>query len=90
MKINVKVINPSGIKWIKLSYRSVNQDMDYQTMMMNPTSQNDVFEALIPKEKIDPTWDFMYFIQIMDNDGRGIIYPDLNNEAPYIITRLIR
>jgi hypothetical protein len=32
----------------------------------------------------------MYFIQIMDNDKNGIIYPDLNKETPYIIVKLLR
>jgi hypothetical protein len=32
----------------------------------------------------------MYLIEVMDNNGRGKIYPDLNKELPYVIVKLIR
>jgi len=40
--------------------------------------------------EINPKWDFMYFIKIVNNDKQGIIYPDLNKETPYIFVNLIR
>ena len=36
------------------------------------------------------TWDFMYFVEAMDNKGHGKIYPDFNKETPYYIVKLIR
>jgi hypothetical protein len=90
IKIGVKISTPSGVKWVNLSYRSVNQDVEYKTMAMIPTGEKDSFVAIVPSEDINPKWDFMYFIKIMDNNGNGIIYPDLNKETPYIITKLIR
>jgi len=90
LKVRVKVSSPSGIKWVKLSYRSVNQDVEYETMLMIPTGEKDVYEAIVPAEKINPKWDFMYFIKMMNNDKQGIIYPDLNKETPYIFVNLIR
>ena len=32
----------------------------------------------------------MYFIEAMDNEGNGRIYPDLNKETPYIVVKLQR
>jgi hypothetical protein len=32
----------------------------------------------------------MYLIEVMDKNGRGIIYPDFNKEMPYRIVKLIR
>ena len=90
LKVRVKATGTSGIKWVELSYRSVNQDVDYQTMRMHPTGEKDTFEAEVPAEQINPKWDFMYFIKIMDNEGKGIIFPDLNNETPYIIVKIQR
>ena len=90
LKINIKVTNPSGIKWVTLSYRSVNQDVEYNVKTMQHTSETDVYEAVIPADQINPKWDFMYFFNIMDNDGHGINYPDLNREMPYIIVKLNR
>ena len=89
LKVSVKVASPSGIKWVTLSYRSVNQDVEYQTIPMLPTGEKDLFEAIVPAEQINPKWDFMYFIKVMDNDSKGMIYPDLNREMPYIIVKLI-
>ena len=89
LKVSVKVTTPLGIKWVSLSYRIVNQDVDYQTMPMLPNGEKDTYEAIVPAEQINPEFDFMYLIKIMDNDRHGIIYPDLNKETPYIIVKLI-
>ena len=32
----------------------------------------------------------MYLIEVMDNNGKIKIYPDLNNETPYLIVKLLR
>jgi hypothetical protein len=45
---------------------------------------------VIPAEEIAPTWDLMYFIEAMDNDRNGRMYPDLNKETPYIVVELKR
>ena len=75
---------------MELSYRSVNQDVEYESIRMLPTGEKDVYEATVPAEKINPKWDFMYLIKIMNNDKQGMIYPDLNKETPYIFVHLIR
>ncbi len=90
IKVSVKASSHSGVKWVSLSYRSVNQDVEYQTMPMLPTGEKDTFEAIVPAEQINPKFDFMYFIKVMDNDRHGKIYPDLNMETPYLIVKLIR
>jgi len=90
LKVTIKVTNAAGIKWVNLSYRSVNQDVEYQTMPMLPTGEKDTFGAVVPANQINPKFDFMYFIKVMDNDHNGVIYPDLNKETPYIIVKLIR
>ena len=90
LKISLKVTTPVGIKWVRLNYRSVNQDMEYSTISMQPTKEKDSYEATVPADQINPKWDFMYFIRVMDNERHGIIYPDLNIETPYIIVKLVR
>lgn len=88
--IKVKVSAPAGVKWVRLRYRSLNQEQDYQTLEMLPTKEKDSYQAIVPAEQIIPKWDFMYLIEVMGNNGRGRIYPDLNEETPYIITKLTR
>lgn len=90
IKINASIKAPSGIKWVKLRYRSVNQHLDYQTLPMKAEKGSDVYHVEIPASQIDPTFDFMYFIEMMDHDGQGRIYPDLKRETPYIVVELDR
>jgi hypothetical protein len=73
-----------------LRYRSVNQHLDYQTLPMLPTGAQDQFQAVIPAEPSASTWDLMYFIEAMDQQGNGTIHPDLNKETPYVIVNLQR
>ena len=81
---------PAGIKWIRLRYRSVNQYLDYKTLPMQPIGSQGRYEATIPANEIPPTWDFMYLFEVMDNQGNGAIYPDLNKTSPYVVVHLIR
>ena len=90
LAITATVRDPSGVKWVRLRYRAVNQRQDYQTLPMLPGATPDRYEAVIPPEQINPKWDLMYFIEAMDNQGNGAIFPDLNRETPYIIVRLAR
>ena len=88
--IKVKVNAPAGVKWVRLRYRNVNQEQDYQTMPLLATGEKDTYQAIVPASQINPKWDFMYYLQVMDNKGNGRIYPDLNKETPYIIVPLKR
>lgn len=90
LTVSVKVSAPAGVKWVRLRYRSVNQEQDYQSLSMVQTGEKNSYQALVPAGQINPKWDFMYFIEVMDNKGNGRIYPDLNKETPYIIVKLIR
>lgn len=90
ISITAKATAPAGIKWVRLRYRSVNQTLDYKTLPMLPAGTSDDFQAIVPVAHIDPKFDFMYFIEVMDNEGNGRIYPDLNRETPYIVVKLIR
>jgi len=90
IKVAIKATATNGIKWVKLRYRNVNQMQDYQSLDMQPTEEKDVYSATVPPENFNPEWDFMYFVEIMDNNGNGTIYPYLDKETPYVFTKLIR
>jgi len=90
LKVTVKVKSAIGIKWVSLSYRSVNQDVEYQSIPMLPTVEKDTYETIVPDNLIDPKWDLMYFIKVMDQEKNGTIFPDLNKETPYIFVNLLR
>jgi hypothetical protein len=57
---------------------------------MLPTGEKDLYQAIVPADRINPQWDFMYLIEVMDHNGKGRIYPDLNKETPYKVVKLIR
>ena len=90
LKISATVSTPAGVKWVRLRYRSVNQEQDYQTLPMLATSEKDTYQAVVPAGQLIPRWDFMYYIEVMDNHGHGRIYPDLNQTTPYFIVKLLR
>ena len=88
--IRIKVSAPAGVKWVRLQYRAVNQYLDFEMLPMTLTNEKNTFEATIPADKINTVYDLMYLIEMMDNNGRGFIYPDLNKETPYRIVHLER
>ena len=90
LAIAAEVRDTSGVKWVHLRYRSVNQRQDYQTLPMVRGGESDRYEAVIPAEQIDSRFDLMYFIEAMDAQGNGKIYPDLNQQTPYVVVRLMR
>jgi hypothetical protein len=85
--IAAQVRDPSGVKWVRLRYRSVNQQEDYHTLPMLPTGKEDLYQAVIPAEHVLPAWDLMYLIEVMDHRGNGQVHPDLNQETPYVVVR---
>jgi hypothetical protein len=90
LTITADVRDPSGVKWVRLRYRSVNQHQDYQTLPMLAAGGTDQYRAVIPADHLAPTWDVMYFIEVMDKQGNGRIHPDLNKTTPYIVVKLQR
>ena len=65
--VQVKVTAPAGVKWIRLRYRHVNQKEDYQTADMALDAQTGLYAARIPASFIDPHWDLMYFVEVVDS-----------------------
>jgi hypothetical protein len=90
LAVTARVTDPSGVKWVRLRYRSVNQYQDYQTLPMLPTGEKGTYQAVVPGDQVGGPWDFMYFIEAMDNAGNGCIWPDLEKETPYIVVHLDR
>ncbi len=90
LKITAEVQDPSGVKWVRLRYRSVTQFEDYRILYMGGSGKGNEYQAEVPAEHIIPEWDFMYFFEVMDNRGNGKIYPDIETGPPYIVVKLRR
>ena len=85
--ISADIQAPGGVKWVRLRYRHVNQQEDYRSLPLLPAGASGNFQATIPADQVSAGWDFMYFLEVMDNRGHGSIYPDLNRQTPYIVLR---
>jgi hypothetical protein len=57
---------------------------------MQSAGEDSVFAATVPGEFIDRQWDFMYFIEVIDQVGNGRCWPDLAREMPYVIVKVAR
>jgi len=90
LAIRATVSSPAGIKWVQVLYRSLDQTRDYETLEMKAVDANGNYQAEIPADKINPRFDFVYFIQVMDNQHHGVIFPDFNKQTPYFIVHLQR
>jgi hypothetical protein len=90
VNIRIRVSAPLGVKWVRLRYRAVNQRLEFKTLPMEPDATPGEYRAVIPAAGIDPTYDLMYYIELMDKAGHGKIFPDLNKETPYKMIKLIR
>ena len=90
LKISARVRDPNGVKWSRVRYRSVTQFEDFKTIEMKRIDGNDEFETVIPGNQLVEQWDFMYLFEVMDNNGNGKIYPDLEKQTPYVVVKLQR
>ena len=90
LRLTARVTAPGGIAAVRLRYRHVTQFEDYAALEMQRTSDTDEFTATVPGDFLVPQWDFMYFIEAIARDGQGIQWPDLAQEAPYVIIKLKR
>jgi hypothetical protein len=90
LAITARVSDAAGVKWVRLRYRSVTQFQDYKTLEMAETAIDGEYKAVVPGPDVDAKYDFMYLIEVMDNNGNGTIYPDMEEETPYVVVRLNR
>ena len=88
LRIRASVQDPSGVKWVHLLYRGVSEHQDLATVNMLPDGRAGEYEATIPGIDVDPHFDLLYYFEVMDNNGNGTIYPDMEKETPYKIVKV--
>ena len=85
LEIAARVTAPAGVKWVRLRYRHATQFEDYETAEMTLDAKTGNYTARIPAAFENPTWDLMYFIEVVDRKGAGRMFPDLETETPYVV-----
>ncbi len=88
--VSARVTAAAGVKSVRLRYRHLAQFEDYQTAEMTLDSATQTYTAHIPASVIDPKWDLMYFVEVIDRNGTGRMYPDLDVETPYVVVPVAR
>jgi hypothetical protein len=90
LQVTAQATDASTVKWVRLRYRHVTQFEDYQTAWMHFSPETGLWSGTIPGDFITPEWDLMYYVQVMDDQGNGRMYPDLETEMPYVIVPVER
>jgi len=88
MPITAEVEDPSGVALVRVRYRIMNQGYAYESLVLDRSG--DTFSGVIPGEAIQPDWDFVYYLEPVDEAGNGCIYPDWKKEPPYVIVEVDR
>jgi len=83
--IEAEVTDPAGVESVHVRYRGVNQHQDFARLRLLPAGERNLYRAEIPGDAIDPTWDFMYYLEAADRHGNAAIYPDLEKDTPYFV-----
>jgi hypothetical protein len=89
-RVTAKVNDRSGLKWVRLRYRHLTQFEDYETAEMKCDATSSMCTGVIPAAFINPKWDLIWFIEAVDQAGNGRMYPDLEQETPYVVTGVRR
>ena len=90
LAVSATVSSSTRIKSVRLRYRHLTQDEDYETMDMALDAATRTYKGRIPAAFIDPRWDLMYFVEVIDDRGRGRMLPDLDKETPYVVVSVRR
>ncbi|MBC8609779.1 hypothetical protein H8702_01415 [Massilimaliae timonensis] len=77
-------INSSTPLWkVSLHYSYVNQFEPMHEVMMK--EENGMFRAVIPKEYLNMDWHILYYLEVVDQLGNGLIFPDMKKQTPYYV-----
>jgi len=85
LAVRASVTSRRPIKLVRLHFRPLDQTVDWEHVDMR--SSGDHFEALVPGEKIEPRWDFMYCFEILDQRG-GTFWPSWQGRQPYFVVKV--
>ncbi len=83
MTLRAKVSDPDGVAVVRAYYRPMQDQQPYECIEME--KQGDEYVATIPGRCIVPEFDFIYYLEAVDEAGNGRIYPDWETAVPYVI-----
>ena len=85
LPIEATVSDPDGVSVVRVHYRPLDETLPYESLVLE--RQGDKFVGQIPGQAIRPDFDFVYYLEAVDEGGAGCFFPDWTKTAPYIIVQ---
>jgi hypothetical protein len=83
LTIRARVADSDGLAAVRVYFRTMNQTRPYERLTME--RQGDEYVATIPAEAIQREWDFVYYLEAVDEAGVGCFFPEWKKGMPYVI-----
>lgn len=88
IKIRLSVKSSNKLKVVKLHYSHVNQFKELESVDM--AQGINAYEACIPASYVQREWNILYYFEIVDEFGEGLIYPDFRERTPYYVIEVMK
>jgi hypothetical protein len=72
----------------RVYFRKLDETLPYECITLE--KRGGKFVGIIPGEAISADFDFVYYLEAVDEGGTGCFYPDWEKTAPYIIVKTER
>jgi hypothetical protein len=85
LRIAATVRDPDGVAAVRVHFRPLDESLPYDCIVLD--HQGDEFSGKIPGEAIRSDFDFVYYLEAVDEAGNGCFFPDWTKTAPYVMVR---
>jgi hypothetical protein len=86
--LRAKVTDPEGVAAVRAYYRPLADYQPYECIVMD--KHGDEYVGTIPGEAVLPEFEFIYFLEAVDEAGNGCFFPDWKTATPYVIVPVQR
>jgi hypothetical protein len=86
--LRAKVSDPDGVAVVRVYFRPLADNRPYECLELE--KRGDEYIGTIPGEIIVPEFEFIYYLEAVDEAGNGRFFPDWKTATPYIIVPVKR
>jgi hypothetical protein len=83
LPIEAKVSDPKGVAVVRAYFRKLDETLPYECVTLE--KRGGKYVGTIPGEAIPADFDFVYYLEAVDEGGTGCFFPDWEKTAPYVI-----
>jgi hypothetical protein len=81
--VRADVNDPEGVAVVRVYFRPLADDRPYECLELE--KKGDQYVGTIPGESVTAEFEFIYFLEAVDEAGNGRFFPDWRTETPYFI-----